>query len=105
MDAAGYRRSFQMGFVFRIGERYKEMKAAEEAAKANTTALVRIGTELVDVRKHLSKMNTKQANRLDTMGGISWNGLGNQRGRAAADKVDITGKAIDKTAPVRTAIG
>jgi hypothetical protein len=88
--AAGYKRSFIDAFVGRISQRFKEEK--EQAKTTSSTALVRVETANKAIEDYMDDKYRAKANGLSR--NTRFNRDGATRGRAAADNVNLHGKAV-----------
>ena len=88
--AAGYKRSFIDAFVSRLRNRFREEK--EQAKNASSTAMVRVEKANKAVEDFINKKYTSFAGGLTR--NTRFNRDGATHGRAAADNVNLQGKAI-----------
>ena len=88
--AAGYKRSFIDAFVGRIRQRFREEK--EQAKATSSTALVRVETANKAVSDYMDDKYRVKANGLSR--NTRFNKDGATNGRAAADNVNLNGKAV-----------
>lgn len=91
--ARGFRDAFMLGFINRLSERYRELRATHKGE--TSTALVRIDRE----RKAVADFMTKLREDGETRSMVSrkrWamNEAGRRRGREVADSVNLGGKAV-----------
>lgn len=86
--ARGFKKSFVQGFIVRLNER---LESTFQETVTTETALVRVN----QMTKKLDEfMDTQGVVHTKSMMRPANHGEGYQRGRAAADRVDLTGKAI-----------
>tara|TARA_R110000824_G_scaffold53732_2_gene148494 strand:- start:7779 stop:8540 length:762 start_codon:yes stop_codon:yes gene_type:complete len=88
--SAGYKRSFIDAFVDRLGNRFNEEK--EQAEATSSTALVRVETANKAIEDYMDDKYSRIANKLSRNTRFNRNGA--THGRAAADNVNLHGKAV-----------
>jgi len=94
-DIYGFRQSYIKSFVSRIAERYQEAKRSQEGE--SSTALVRINRAEQAVKDFIDEQySSRRYQRASIVRGSSkaGNAEGHRRGRAAADAIDLNGKAV-----------
>lgn len=107
--ARGFKDSFITGFLFRLFQRIEERKKTAETS--TSTALVRINREDAAVASYMEdmrKLPKKDPNHIGKGHGLTrsnpTNAEGVRRGRAAADKLDLGARAIDRNTTERRSI-
>ena len=90
-EAIGFRRAFLLGFVQRLGERYKEERSAREEAQSST-ALVRVNSSMKAVQKWMYFNPGTPSTRLNSR--VS-NETGYSAGRKGADGVSLNANALN----------
>jgi Protein of unknown function (DUF2786) len=104
--ARGFKESFLKSFVVRLNERYEEERLRRQG-EGNTQALVRIERSGAAVDAYLKTGN--DGKKFPKAGGLSrnmaFNADGITRGRAAADGIDLGGKAVTGAAAGKRELG
>jgi hypothetical protein len=91
----GFRESFIAAFIGRLRERMREKQAERTTGVNNSMALVRVQRSDKAAADFVASMNVKNAKALSN--NVTFNRDGVQRGRAAADAINLDGRAIAKT--------
>lgn len=93
--ARGFKGAFLQAFIMRLAERY-ENERNSQVGTSQSTALVRVRKEEAAVEDFMKKLadskQTKKSTQLRRL--AEHHGEGIRRGRAAADKINLTGKAV-----------
>lgn len=99
--ARGFKESFITGFLFRLFERLVAMK--KTTGESTNTGLMRINREDAAVEAELQRrheLNKGEEGKLRKMGGLRVSAPANRegvrRGKAAAENIDLGGRAIDQ---------
>lgn len=82
-----YKESWLMGFVFRMGERFDEIKKKVVQEDSSGTALMRLDQALVRVGQWMEKQNTKTVKSAES--DIQLNAAGHLAGIRAANKMPL----------------
>jgi len=99
----GYREAWLSSFVSRISQRFDEARAEVLAAHtashadapgSTSTAVLRLNTALVKVQEYMDGKFTSKRRVKSAVGRYTHNSDGHRDGRAAADRMNIGGKAI-----------
>ena len=92
-EAQGFKVSWRNGFVEEVKRRLLEMDAKIKKEFGQSTALVRITTEIQEVRDWMDEnMNLGKARHLSRH--LSNNVTGHRQGREAGGGVDVTGRGV-----------
>lgn len=92
---AGFRASWIQSFIHRISQRFEEERNKETVS--NSTALVRFNKADLAVTGYMSRFTRMAAGLNGQRGG---NSRGHQRGREAADKINLRANGIQGGKPV-----
>lgn len=91
-EARGFRASWLNGFSNRVRQRLLEQREQIKLEYSQSTALVRLDTELAEVADWMkANMQTRKSKAL--AGRSGGHGRGYAKGRAAGEHVDVTGRA------------
>lgn len=97
--ARGFKASFLVAFVSRIEYRLDQVRRAEASS---STAIVRVNRAELAVKQFMDGMKTRTIKSLTH---VAKNAEGYNRGKAAADRVNLTGNAFEGSASAAARIG
>ena len=100
--APRFRESFIQGFVTRLAERFDEAKRAQEGS--SSTALVRVNKAALAVKNFIdAKMNNGGYKTAAIVrGGRGYSPEGRERGRKAADEINLKPNVVNSGSPTAT---
>lgn len=94
-EALGFKESWRQGFVTEVLRRLRDQDEAIKLQYAESTALVRLTTELDDVQDFMNDtMDLGRARRLSTK--FATNARGMREGRQAGHGVDVSGRGVNE---------
>lgn len=103
-NARGFKESFIVSFITRLAQRYADVR--DQVASSSSTALVRVNRAEAAVIEYVNAKDEKGKPKIKTIKTIvrhrgDVNVEGHRRGRAAADRINLDGKAVTAAPNVR----